>query len=499
MSISSKKTILITFIALALLVIALRLPSIPMVLDTDSSVNAFFARQMLRGEILYDKYHPAHHLPGIYYTFLLSFKLFGDNPVAPRLLLFVFILATAWLIFLLGRVFFDNRVGILGALFYILISSQATLSGMTAEMELFANLPLTGVMFQFLILLQKNAPARQFFWVGVLGAVCVLYKIIFVGSLAAVGMSVLIWAWLERDQTGNGKKLGARLGAIAVGFILPLVLVGGYFASLGLWQRLMLVFKFGFHYFNDTNLMGALFPRPFGFPLFMVAMNNIALLLFGLIGTYRLIRRAIPLRTTQNLTDLTLALWVIICFALAGLRGGGFAHYVLVVGPPLALMGGIEISLTYQRWRMRYTPKQALIGASVMVVLIIFNYFWSNYDIYRQYIPKISGQISERTSYQDRQQNIINYIKAHTTPDDFIYVWSTHLQEYYYADRLPPIDILWPEYVSALGPPERIFNPRTKYIVIDDIKYRPQWLLDGLEQKYCLDVIIMGIEVYRRK
>jgi hypothetical protein len=242
----SKRTTLAYLIILAVLVAVLRLPSFLMILDTDSSANAFFARQMLQGETLYGKYHPAHHLPGIYYTFLFAFKLFGDNPIAPKLLLLAFILAGAWLIFLMGRTFFDERAGILGAFFYILISSMATLSGMTAEMEHFANLPLIATMFLFLILLRKNAPALQFMWVGVLGAICVLYKIIFVGSLAAVGISILVWAWLEREQTGNGKKILARLGSIAVGFILPFVLAGGYFASLGLWQRFTLVFTLGF-------------------------------------------------------------------------------------------------------------------------------------------------------------------------------------------------------------------------------------------------------------
>lgn len=493
------------FFIFALLVVVLRLPSIDVPLDTDSSANAFFARQMTQGETLYDKYHPAHHLPGIYYTFVLAFKLFGDNPIAPKLLLIPFVITSTWLIFLMGRSLFDGHTGALGALFFALASSQRYLSGMTAEMELFANLPLIATIFLYLILLRKNAPAIKFIGVGVLGAICVLYKIIFVAPLVVAFISTLTAGWLERGQTGSGKKIFFRLGSITIGLMIPLVFVGGYFASLGLWQRLMLVFTLGFNYFNDTALMGNLgFPKPFGFPLFMVAMNNIALLVFGLIGTYRLIRRAIPLRTMENLTNFTLALWVIISFALAGLRGGGFAHYVLVVIPPLALMAGIEISLTYQRWKSTSSKKQALLGASIMTTLIVINFFWRNYDLYRYYIPYKSGQITyEEFTYrysQDHQQAIINYIKSHTTPDDFIYVWSINLQLYYYADRLPPIDILWPSYVSATGPPERIFNPRTKYIVVDDVNIfaRPQWLMDGLTREYVLETVIEGEEIYRR-
>ncbi|HXD11410.1 MAG TPA: hypothetical protein VN653_15195 [Anaerolineales bacterium] len=497
-----KKTLLINFIIFALLVLVLRLPSLALLLDTDSSANAFFARQMLRGEILYDKFHPDHHLPGIHYTFLLAFKLFGDNPIAPQLLLLFFAFASTWLVFLMGRRFYNDLSGALGAFFFALGSSQIYLAGMTAEREHFANLPLIATIFLFLILLRRNAPAIQFAWIGALGAICILYKIIFIGPLAAVGISLLIVAWLERGQAGSVKKFFFRLGSTVIGFILPLIFVGGYFASMGLWQRVMLMFTLGFKYVNESILIEKLvFPKPFGFPLFVIAMNNIALLVFGLIGTYRLIRRAIPLHTMQNLTDITLALWVIISFALAGIRGGGFVHYPLIVIPPLALMGGVEISLAYQRWQLASSKKLAFLGAGIMTGLIVINFFWRNYDLYREYIPHAARQESSYLSLQERQLAIIDHIKLHTTPADFIYVWSVNLEPYYYADRLPPIDIIAPLYISVTGPPERIFTARTKYIIVDDAKifFRPQWLIEGLKQSYYLETVIDGTEIYRRK
>jgi len=508
MTIPFKKENLFYFIVFALLVILLRLPSFNMILDTDSSVNAFFARHMMQGEVLYDKYHPAHHLPGIYYTFLIAFSLFGDNPIAPKALLILFIIPTTWLVYWIGREFFDQRAGILGGFFYVLITSQLTLSGMSAEMEHFANFPLTATMFLFIILTKKNAPAIKFVWVGVVAAVSILYKVTFVGSLAAVGFSLCIGVWLERKQSDTIKKYFSRFAAITLGVILPLVMVGGYFASLGLWGRFLLVFSFGFNYFGDTSLMGTmgdtLFPRPFGFPLFVMVMNNFAILVFGLFGIFRLVRQAASSDHHKKLVNLTLVLWLIISFALAGMRGGGFAHYILVVCPPLALITGIELSLAYENWRQTSSHKQATVGVTVMVFLVLALYVWKNYELYLPYLAKLSGQISYEETYDQfyqRRQEILNdYVKSHTAPDDFIYVWSTHLQHYYYADRLPPIDILWPEYVSATGSPQRVFDPRTKYIFVDSekIRERPDWLIEGLELNYHLETIIYGQEIYRR-
>lgn len=495
------------FLFLALLTVALRAPSINALFDTDSSANAFFARQMLRGEDLYGKYHPTHHLPGIYYTFLLAFKILGDDPVGVWLLLLLFFIVTVWLIYKLGSLFFDDLTGLLGAFFFILLASQVTLSGMTAEMEHFANLPLTATILLYLILEKKAAPPAHFLWVGVLGAICVLYKIIFLGALAAVGISMLAAIWVEREQPGALAKHSKRIAMLILGFLVPLALTAGYYAGIGLWGRFILIFKLGFGYFENTEFFPGriVFPKPFGFPLFMLAMNNIALLLFGLMGGYRLIRRAFPLRTAIYMPNIALPLWFIFSLGLAGARGSGFGHYVLVVVPPLALLGGAEISMTLKRWQSENFGRSAYAGIAIMVILVVGCFGWRNYELYQKYVKYLSQQKESRQAYftysddQEQKLKVIEYLKQHSDSGDYIYVWSTNLQEYYYADRLPPIDILWPEYISATGAPERIFSPNTKYIIVDRVKFRPEWLDAGLTELYTMETVMYDrLEIYRR-
>lgn len=502
-----KKTGWSLLLALALLLITLRLPSFEMPLDPDSSANAFFARQMLGGETLYDKFHPAHHLPGIYYTFELAFGLFGDHPISPKLLLFPWALACAWLIYLMGRSFFDTFTGITGAVFFILVSSQIWVTGMTVEMEHFANLPLTGSVFIALALLRNQSPAWKFIWVGMLGAASILYKLTFIAPLAVAGIAILLTAWVSRTEAGAWKTMFARLIWMAAGLVLPLAAVAAYFAILGLWERLLLVFELGFTYINDTQLMGGSdLPRPFGFPLFWLSVNNIALLLFGLIAAYRLTRRSLPVRNTNHVTALGLVLWLVISLALAGMRGGGFAHYVLPVIPPLALMGAVEVDLAYKRWHATSPGKYALLGTVFFISLVVANFLWANREVYGHYINYKLGTISHEDFLENISQDgyasqaVADYIKTHTSPEDYIYIWSIYVDIYYYADRTPPIDILWPSYVEATGSPDRIFDPHTKYIVLDTPERmpRPQWLMDGLASEYHLEAVIEGREIYRR-
>ncbi|HLO17534.1 MAG TPA: hypothetical protein VK206_22065 [Anaerolineales bacterium] len=507
-----KKYNWILLLLLVLLLVAIRLPSFAEPLDNDSGSVAFLARQMLRGEVLYGKFHPTHHLPGIYYTFEAAFKLFGDTAIAPKLFLLPWTLACAWLIFLMGRLYIDRRSGLLGAIFYILLSSQVSMKGTTVEMEQFANLPLTAGVFLVIVLLRNKVPAWQFVWVGIIGAICILYKIIFVGPLAVAGIAILAKAWIERRQRTVLKTAFLRMLWMSIGLVLPLAAVGAYFASLGLWDRVMLVFRIGFGYMGGSGMFAWL-PPPFGFPIFWMGVSNAALLIFGLIGTYRCARRAIPLQTTEHLTNFMLVLWLIFSFAEAGLRWGGWEHYTLLVVPPLALLAASEISAAYERWKVKNSERQALIGMSAMIALVILIFVMLNYDFYSQYISYKLGRIS----YEDfiygytgtsgtgpaalNAEIIGHYIQSHTTPDDLIYLASENVQSYYYADREPPIDIIWPDYIFVTGPAERIFDPRTKYIVLDTPEKidHPQWLMDGLKRYYYLETVIGGQEIYRRR
>jgi len=504
----------ILFIALAFLLIAIRLPSLEEPLDNDSGSVAFFARQLYRGEVLYDKFHPTHHMPGIYYTHEIAFELFGDTPVSPKLFLLFWAFACAWLIFQMGYSFLDRRSGILGAVFFILVSSQILMKGTTVETEHFANLPLIAGTFLAIILLRNHAPAWQFLWVGVIGALCMLYKPIYVAPLAVAGIGILMEAWLEGNQTNAVKTAFLRLGWMAIGLLIPLMAVGAYFASLGLWDRCLLVLKLGARYMNGSGFFSWL-PRPFGFPILWMGVNNAALLIFGLTGTYRLAHRTIPVRDAEKLTGFLLVLWLVISFAEAGLRSGGWPHYALLVVPPLALMAAFEITLACERWKLTKPKKQAAFGMSVMIALVILNFGVLQFGYYGNYILYKLGHSTYEDfihSYTDlggtgasalEAKIVGDYLQAHTTADDLIYLVSESVQAYYYADRNPPVDVIWPDLVHQTGQKsaDQILCSGTKYVVVDSPERmeRPRWLIDRLQRDYYLETIIGGHEIYRRK
>ena len=148
-----------------------------------------------------------------------------------------------------------------------------------------------------------------------------------------------------------------------------------------------------------------------------------------------------------------------------------------------------------------------------MIALVILIFAIMDYDFYSHYISYELGQISYEdfingytgtsgTGHAALNAEIIgHYIQSHTTPDDLIYLATENVQSYYYADREPPIDIIWPDYIFVTGPATRIFDPRTKYIVLDEPENleHPQWLIDGLKRYYYLETVIGGQEIYRHR
>ena len=98
---------------LAILVLLLRAPSLEQPFGNDEGANAYHARLISRGEPLYGSHHPAHQLPGIYYTYALAFKLLGDTLWAVKFFLILVTIVSAYLLYRLGDLALGKGTGIL--------------------------------------------------------------------------------------------------------------------------------------------------------------------------------------------------------------------------------------------------------------------------------------------------------------------------------------------------------------------------------------------------
>jgi hypothetical protein len=159
------------------------------------------------------------------------------------------------------------------------------------------------------------------------------------------------------------------------------------------------------------------------------------------------------------------------------------------------------------RQRTRWAPV-ALMGLLAVAVGLSLS---QNGGYYYHYGRYLAGQESLAASLSlgwpgfgerlARSLEVADYVRAHTQPDDHIYDWSEDVQLYYFAGRRSAVDIIWPIYIGATGPPARVFGPQTAVILVDTFREPapPDWFARELAANYRLEAVVAGQEIYRRE
>ena len=525
---------LVVLFVLAALVILFRLPSLDEPFDQDSSAIAYGARLIIQGEPLYTSYHPGHHLPLVYYICALAFALFGDRLFAVKFFLLLWTIPTAYLLLRLARHFVGEKGSWLAVVFFLLLTSERWLKGTTAEIELFANLPRIGAALWLLILLKRDSPNWQFGLIGLLGAVSVLFKVVYISPLVLAAAMLWLEFWPQRRDDRARARLVGRLGWMAAGFAVGLLPVIAYFGALNLLPRLALALSLGqVHVGNSSDSPVFLVL----YPLVGLGMSNLPLLILGLAGAWLMARdRSLPAWGRS-----ILPLWLLLAWIEAGVSRKLFLHYYLLIVPPLSLLASWLLvrlsSIQSLRDPKGFGPswpapaclgRQARAGrekslgawpkivapAAVLVLAVGIAYVYRNGGYLVHYARYAAGQETYRDFVLNgwppdgpilvALQDIADYVRAHSTPDDRIYIWSDDVQLYYLADRRCALDLIWPVYLESPAVPggpadmlRRLFAPTTKFIVVARDN-PPDWLRQGLAENYRLAQVIAGREVYRR-
>lgn len=505
--IQNRKSDLILLLILVLVVVFFRLPSLEEPFDQDSAAIAYGARLIVQNEPLYTSYHPGHHLPAIYYTYALAFSLFGDRLFAVKFFLTLWMIPTAYLFHHLACRFTGEKGSWLAVVFFLLLTSERWLKGTTAEIELFANLPRIGATLLLITLLKRNAAHWQFSFIGLIGAVSVLFKVVYVSPLVLTGIMLLVEFWPYRRVKSAALRLIRRILWMGVGFVVGLLPVIIYFGAMNLLPRMRLVFTLGQGHVGNAS---ASLIFLFLYPLIGLGMSNLPILIMGLTGAMLMLRD----RSMPALQRNVIPLWLLLSFVEAGFSRKLFLHYYLLIVPPLSLLAAWLITRLHNVGQTYDRTRLTALAMSVLLLLFIGTaYVYRNGGYLYHFIRYKIGQETYRAFVLNAWppdgpilvalQDIANYVQAHSAPDDRIYIWSDDVQLYYLANRRCALDFIWPIYLESPavpgGPEEmrrRLFAPTTKFIIVarDNL---PGWLVQGLAQSYRLTEIIGGREIYQ--
>jgi hypothetical protein len=499
---------LILLLTVSFLIVLVRLPYLEKPLDEDSAANAYGARLILQGEPLYRSYHPGHHLPAIYYIFALAFSLFGDSPEAIRFFLALWLIPTVWLLYFLSRTITDKKTSYLAVGLFLLLSTDYVLEGHTAEIELFANLPRLATTLLLLKLIEKKATAWQFSLIGLVGAIVILFKAVYVSPLALTGIILLTQFWSHRKEQKYAGYLPRCVFWMGTGFLLGLLPVILYFSLLGLLPRLALVFTLGQIHVSSGPVSPIFI---FLYPLSGLAIANAPLLVLGLTGALLLILNG----STTTLPKNVVLLWFLMSFIEAGASRNPFLHYYQLIAPPLSLLAAWSMMYLYRVAKAHHNIKRvAWVIPALLLLAIGGSYLFSNGGYLFHYLRYKTSQ----ETYQDfvlkswpptgpmlvAIQDVATHIQSHSQPDEHIYLWGSEVQLYYLADRRCATDFIWPIYLDLApipgGPTEmqgQVLATTTKFIVVAQDN-PPTWLANGLAEHYYLVKTISHHKIYQR-
>src|SRR5258707_1343557 len=177
-------------------------------LDGDEAIYGSIAALMNLGDPLYAQGGVDNKPPGIFWVYAITFRVFGTYQMtAIHAIALLAIAATCVLIFVAGRQLAGNRVGILAAIFYGVMTAAGNPRLLAANTEAFMMLPLTASL---LLMLQ-----RRWLWSGVLLAAAGAFR-----QSAAVDVLLLPIAIVYLEPAPTRLRAAAFfVGGLAAGLL----------------------------------------------------------------------------------------------------------------------------------------------------------------------------------------------------------------------------------------------------------------------------------------
>jgi hypothetical protein len=382
----------------------------------DSAAFYYVGKSILEGSTPYRDVWDIHG-PGIFFFYALSFFLFGKSAIAFRVLDIVWQTATALLLAQLGtRLARKEMAGLITGVAYLAgYFSQNYWSMAHVDSEL--SLPLALAIF---FLFQAVETDRFLQWA--LAAAGVGVATLFSLLYGLCGIVALFAAW-RMDGT-DFRKFLRRCAALAVGFLLPLLLLGLFFYAKGglidlLTTQLIVAVQVGRRY-HDV-ILPACIARSLlisvHLPLYFMAAVG-----FGAFG----------LRPTENQrTRLAVEIlfgWLAVGVTALVIHGLYHAYHFLPLLAPASVLFGVVAS---SRLTRDPTGSRVLHYAVLLVIALTLVVPLKNIGAHARFAwSRISGQRSA-----DVWNALATELRQRTLPQDRIYEWGNNPEIYVNADR----------------------------------------------------------------
>jgi len=500
---------------LLVLTVVLRCPALvlPQFFSGDEAIYSALALRMLHG---YDMYAGAvdHKPVGVNLLYAAVYAVVGSNHiVAVRIVLILVVWATGLAVARLAVLLDGRRAAAFAGVLYVCASAAGQpRDAQAANTELFLNLPIAAAA----ILVARTTSGRpalsagnqvqeppphdllQLFLAGILTGVGGLFK--YQSALAGAAWAlVVVWAAPRSTRTL------ARLTALAAGFVLVAVVLCGVFYLRGDWDAFTFWgWTYNFTYINVLTIHEKL--RSFAMGTF-----------WALVYWAALVALAVAAALARRLHPLTIAWFVAACVAIS-IGGRFFRFYYLMALPPLALTAasGVETLADMPAW-WRWSVLAAGVLSLSAALVLPWTWKWIQPGFQREH---------------ETLAAVGAYIKAHSSPEDRVFIWGNSSQIYYFADRVMATRFAFCNYQTGkiwgswswdadAGDTSQFVVPRAWTELLEDLdREPPQIIVDGgaghlaafdrypiwrypqlasrVSRSYRLEAVVSGVPIYHR-
>ena len=417
--INSQKTSLILMAGVFLgVVVLVRLRLLGLPLERDEGEYAYMAQQLLQGVLPYTESH-SMKFPGIYFVYAGILAIFGQSPVAIHLSLLFVNLATAFLLFLLGRNLLSESAGIVAGVSFAVLSLSPALQGVWANSEHFVLLPAVGGIL--LLRMARDQPARFFFSGLLLGcALLIKQHAIF---FCLFGMMYLGSRVVTQSQ--SFKKPFLSVGLFAAGGLSPVIFTAFLYEITGNFSVFWFcTVQYASEYVSMTS--PGLGFQNFKYNFAQILESNFPILWLSLLGLASVAWRK------EGGREYLFLIGFFLCSFLAITPGLYFRpHYFLLWMPALSLLAGAGFASLVSIASSRL---KTVIPVAILTLVLGLPVLMQKEFFFTLPVIKANRLIYGLNPFAESLE-IAKYIREHSQKNDKVAVLGSEPQIYFYSDR----------------------------------------------------------------
>ena len=429
----------------------------------DAGAFLTIASGILKGNLPYVNYFD-HKPPGVYYL-LASFLALKNSIYAAKLGTMLFNMATAVVLFFIGKKLWIKEVGILSDIFYLtgLLVYEGYYVLTEPFLAFFSSLAILCFVEHYHT---KKYP--YLFLSGIMIGISMLFKQ--TGILTLFG---IFFFYLLEIIKSKRIVLHIKDGTmLSMGFLLPIVLASFYFYSVNALNDLIYcVFSVNLHSYGTNSIVAFLYYNYndlFYFPLiWILSISGVVIAVVQHFKTYN---------KNQN-KEIFISIMLI--FSAIPIVIRQYPHYYIQILPFASLLA------SYTIFKLK-EPMKSILESDRLKIVAIFVIL----ALIAPTLVQISiGAYSVKSYNLNDELEIADYIKSHTKPDEKIFVIAAQ-PEYYFLSNREPMN----KNIYLL--PINLNNTYTEESIIQDLKDEEIRYVLVREHGSSLDEKIKGIYLY---